>query len=311
MANLCQTTDVILALAAGGRAATPDQVAALSAAVSAASGLAVRFCNRDFIRQTYDEQYEPDQDGNVWLRQMPVNFLTRCAAGRSGALSVRCTLTIARATVSVTPGTLTTDPPVGITLTSINAGVATTAMIPFAGNPSIGALATAISAVSGWAASAEDWAAGLPCSDLVGNHVALPALGSAPYGGSDLSAYASDVPARLDRSIGRLSLPSVELASSERVADPSWWPEVGGVSGDRVTRGKVRVVYDAGFDVVPPPVVQGTVLIAIMLLDRWSLDGTLQSESLGNTSFTSFSPELLAAIPRAAVGYLLPYRIMR
>ena len=310
IADLITTSDLSTALAAGARPATTAQAAMLADAVSAASWLAVRVMNgREITRQTYVESYEPTPDSLVFLRQFPVNAVSRVSAGRSPALTIRATGSPARASVAFTLGEFAYSPIVGLTLVSVSAGVASIVPIVFSGLADLAALGAAVSAVSGWSATVPTWALGYPCSDLVGARVAAPALGT----GAGLAAYASDIPARLDWRTGILNLPAVELAGAESFAsaDPSWWPEVGGVASDRVERGRVLVSYDAGFDIVPPDVVAGTVLIAMMLLDRWGANGTLESEKLGPGSYTQFSPELMAAVPKAARDFLVPYRIGR
>jgi hypothetical protein len=307
-ANLIAIGDLASAFEAGGRPATAAQQTMLQTACDVASALAVKVCNgRDFVRQVYTESYEPEQDGTVFLRQMPVNGVSRISAGRSPAITAQCIAAVARASVSFAPGVLAQGPPLGLNLLTVVAGVTTKQTVLFSAVADIGALGAAISALSGWAATVQPWASGYPCTDLVDAQTAAPATGT----GADIAAYANDIPGRLDWRTGILHLPAVQLAGAEQFADPSWWPEVGGVSSDKVYRGRVLVSYDAGFDSIPADVVAGTVLIAMALMDRWTADFTLMTEDLGNTRFGRTPPEMLGAVPRAARDFLIRYRIGR
>lgn len=302
MSDLITTSQLSSALAAGGRPVTGPQTSQLSNACAAASGIARKLMNgRDITRQTYIETHEPTQDGRLFLGQMPVLRVSRIAGGRSTAITIQAAATMARASVAFAADANADDPPIGLTLVSVAGGYTAETQVAFASD--IATLGSAVSAVPGWSATVAPWAAGLPCSDLVDASVASSALG----GGAQIAAYATDVPAEIDRRTGILVLRDDRPA----LFDPLWWPQVGGVSGDVVNRGKVRVWYEAGFSVVPDDVVAGVVLIAMALLDRWSADFTIMEEDLGNTRYKRVSPELLMAVPREARGYLLPYRIGR
>lgn len=275
------------ALAAGGIAPSDGQAAHLAAAIAAASGAIRRWCgDRVFTRATFDEVLDVEHDGTVLLRQIPVNAVLRVAADAEDALTIRNVdaTTNQRATVRfATTGDFETGLTVtGLLLTRVASGVASSSTLAFADHATLSALAAAVDALGGgWSAELEGGYGPWPSTELVSDRVA--AIGALE--GASLRVWAEDLDdADLDRRTGILALP-----------------------GRR--RGRVRVVYDAGFDAVPMPVQEACAEAVADMLNTLAIDQRVSSETAGaysyvlNTAFADYH------LTKGVLGKIAPYRL--
>ena len=304
------TSDYVTAqLAAGGRILTTAQSAALASKITEASSAVRRWCgDRDFTRQTYDEAYRPSLDGFVELRQVPVNRVLRVSAGRTAGITIANTNPTAnlRATVGFTS---TGDTATGITwtglaLTRTTAGVDVESDVPYSGNATLGLLAASINGLgNGWLATVPSNYASWPSTDLVGGDVAQDATGT----GAELDIYAEALGGcRVDRQTGEMT---VGIGGGSSAVDgPRRGPYQDPADAD--WPGRVRVVYDAGFDAIPAPVQYATSIIVGKMLDDLARDLAVTSETIGRAGYT-VDPDRMADIPPEARTHLARYRIVR
>jgi hypothetical protein len=125
-----------------------NQDSLLGTLVTAVSDAVEKYCRRRFVTASYDELYDGGGDRRLLLRQYPVQSVQAVRYRPVTVLKVTNTdPTNVQARVSV----LST----GLQLVSVKNGVKTTvtAGLTFAGNPTLSALATAVTGVgNGWSA---------------------------------------------------------------------------------------------------------------------------------------------------------------
>jgi hypothetical protein len=117
----------------------------LSTLITAVSDAVEKYCKRRFISTTYDELYSGDGDRRLMLRQYPLQQVNSVRYRPVTVLKVinndTATNQQARATVTST----------GLTLVRVASGVSTSSTLTFAGNVTLQALASAVTALgSGW-----------------------------------------------------------------------------------------------------------------------------------------------------------------
>lgn len=293
-------------LAAGGVTLSADQLAAAPAAISAASDTVIRWCGgREFVRKTYTEVGTPERDGRIALRQFPVHTVSRLTAPVADALLIQnnsptnqsarvlstFTGTIAGGNVAAT----------GLSLVRLTSGTATTVNVTYADNPTLNALADAIDALGfGWSASAGtygDW----PSTDLSWLDVTQDAKR-----GARLSLWADEIdPADVDNRTGLLWVGQ----DGGGLNSPRWGPDWPAWGSDP-TRNRVRVTYDAGFDVVPAVVQQAVAETVKASYDRLATDATITREKMGRYEYETPGMKDFQAIPPAVMQALSTYRIV-
>ncbi len=294
--DLASLSFVQAQLAAGGMTLSTAQTTALPSLITAASGEIQRICRRLFNVNTYDEiqapyRGQPDKGEPDWvdLSCLPVvvGSVTRCASGRTTALTVANTSTAnQRALVEFTA---TGDPDVcvtrtGLKLTRVASGTTTTNTLTFASYPTVSALAAAVTALgNGWTATASTTLALWPSVDLYGSLGPLSATGtgcSLDLFGLDLAGYS------IDHRRGAVYLPS--LRGTRGVTDWAWGTaaEDETLTGAAGWRGAVRVTYQAGFATVPLVIQEACAEAVKAALYRLKTDDALQSESAKDYSYT-------------------------
>lgn len=300
-----------LQLALSAITLTQAQTDYLPYAVQAASNMTRSFCNRDFNRQTYTEYHPPSLEGLILLGQAPVNSLTRVSANLDIAVTVTASesaFQIAYLSFTSTgdySGSDTAQVYTGIQLTSVASGVTTTTAITFAANPTISQLVSAINAVSGWTATLNSSSYGAwPTSEIYCQDGGQGAIGG---NGVFLQVFSQDISARVDHRTGMIALgPGYSTTGFGPKWGPDWlafdtpayWPNFNTI---------VRVVYDAGYDVIPPLVQQSVADITKVILLRFLSDYTLKKESIGAYSYEL--RDIWDAIPVSARQSLSLYRI--
>lgn len=124
-----------------------SQDSLLNTLITAVSDAIRKYCNRDFVVTTYDELYSGTGDRRMQLRQYPIQSISWVRYRYVVVLKVQNTNTAtnqqARVAINSTQ----------LTLSRVASGVTTTNNLTFAGNVTLGDMATAIIALgSGWTA---------------------------------------------------------------------------------------------------------------------------------------------------------------
>ena len=129
-------------------APTAAETNTIAAMVSACSAAIIKYCRRDFVQTDYDELYSGTGDRRLFLRQFPIISIQSVRYRPVTVLKItnNDTNTNQQARVSVTA--------IGLTLYRNASGVPTTdTSVTFAGNVTLGAIATAVTALAnGWSA---------------------------------------------------------------------------------------------------------------------------------------------------------------
>jgi hypothetical protein len=122
------------------------QDALLGTLITAISDAIEKYCRRRFVTASFDELYDGTGDRRMLLRQYPIQSVQSVRYRPVTVLKITNTLA---ANVQARVSVLST----GLQLVSVNAGVKTTvtAGLTFAANPTLSALATAVTGVgNGW-----------------------------------------------------------------------------------------------------------------------------------------------------------------
>jgi hypothetical protein len=281
--------------------ATSANDPAISYLVSAASAAVVRYCRRDFLKQTYDELYSGNGDRRLILRQYPLLSIQSVRYRPVTVLKVINSLAnTPQARVAVTSS--------GLTLTRVTSGVMTTSSLGFAGNVTVTALQAAINALgSGWSAQGtgyDQW----PSADIYFANGISGAPGPQADSQGALTAAGQNA---------ELKLHTYELAGYQIDQRRGWllraipytdpellhpedliWP---------VGINNFRVQYSAGYAYVPDDVQEACAELVASWFQQLGRDLTLQSESVARTY--SYSAEHTSGtLPNRVKALLKPYR---
>lgn len=265
--------------------------AKLQSILTAASRAIVFWCDREFASASLVEYFDGRDSwakGFVSLNRFPVTAVTRVGISPTTVLTVTNTATatnqIARASVSSTT----------VTLVHVASGVQTTSTFTIASYATLADLAAAIEALgSGWHATvAGD-------SDDYGKwptNYLIPTQGA-------LNARSGRGGALLKMDVDELN--DFRLDSGDTHAT---------LYGDfPLGYQSVEVRYTAGYSAIPDPVQQGTCCVVKALFDASKLDANVQSERIGDYSYTlgSGTVDLDKPVFADARMYLNYYRRIR
>lgn len=223
--------------------------------VTACSSTVENYTNCRFALTDYDELYNGNNTVFLLLNNRPVTQIKYVRYGRRGALQINYSNSqVQQATVQVSS--------TGLTLQVVNNGAAASPVsLPFATYTTMTALATAISAVSGWSATAVNEFASWSSSELG----FLPATKDARRGTAYLEVhgdYLSDY--RVDLEGGTLQ---------------TYWGFWRGMMN-------FRIGYTAGYSTVPEEVQQATAELIQATYAAVKLNPNLAAQSLGEWSWT-------------------------
>jgi hypothetical protein len=257
------------------RATTSDEDATIAALITAVSRAIENNCWRTFSVTSYDEIYPGNDRPELVLRNYPLVSVERVAYGPMPVLRVINTSSSnQRATVKVTA--------VGVELIHVASGVATTDDILFSAQPTLTALAAAITALgNGWTGTVLD-----PANDL---------RASADLRALQGAFAAMNVNADLKLHLSELSAFNVDAERGILTSD--WLP--GGASW--------RVIYSAGFSDIPEEVQEACAGWVAQLFWQTKRDPGLQTESIPGT----VSRVPLRDMPTSTKLLLGPYRNWR
>ena len=236
--------------------------------IDAASGWLETYTGWQYVSREYREWYDGTGDQTLVLRHRPVTELARVCVGRENALKISNTSTShSAASVSVTS-----------TLVSLrrtnSAGTVSTTTVTFAAQATVTLMAAAINALGdGWSATVQGSTGVQASADLA----------VSPYLyclGQDVMLEVPDTPVgelRTDDPAGIVWLGTIRDAS---------WDEWGTFwTGRR----NVFIQYTAGYaetDLAFQPIRQLATEVAAVLFTKAREDPTVQSEKLGDYSYT-------------------------
>lgn len=234
-----------------------------------------RIVGRTFCATDYNEFTRLDEDGRFTTRQWPIIHVSRVAIGFTDAVSVDYTGSGIRAMMTVNE--------TGVRLESTSAaGVKITTALAFALYPTFSTMATAISAVAGWAASLASASVDGLSSNL--HRVA----------GLSLKQGAATERQSLTFPDFDTEFSVVDHDSGIIAIDSGAW---GGWNGSQPLHrlsGQVLIEYRAGFETIPEDVAQVVVeLVAGAFNRKGDKSSTstqaqkLRSESIGDYSYTA------------------------
>lgn len=287
----------------------PDRIAALPLALRTATNMVRRFTNRYFTRTDYTEFLAPSLEGQICLKEIPVNEVYRV----SHRLKTAITITASAASFQtayvnfITKDGAYSMPSnlefIGINLVSAASGVSQTTPLYFSSMTTINDLVTAVNAVSGWTATATTDYGLWPIGEIYGDAISQGALTNR---GVQLRVFSEDVStAHVDRRTGMLSIGISQYSG----VGPSWGPAwsafdfQGLYFGDQT----VRVNYNAGFTTVPEAIRSATIEIAKLVGDQLLVDFNLKSEDIGDYSYDL--NDTLLTIPYPIAQKLSLYRL--
>jgi hypothetical protein len=253
--------------------ADDDLLTALGdAAVEAVRG----WCGRDFTLTTYDALVEGGPGDRLLLRHYPVRRVDRVRGEPCPVLLVRHTGSeSARANVTAT----------ALSLVSVTAGIATTQAVLWADNVTLQDVADADAALFGWEARVVPGWEAHPSADLAAGLVGDSRYAAGTWAGLEL--HTREVVDYRWHAAGWLE------ACSE-------WAWLGGTRA-------WRVAYQAGYDPVPPAVIEAAALWAAELFYLTARDPALQHQAVTGAVSQSWSPGERTP-PARVVALLEPFR---
>ena len=316
MADLIDQTTLGNMLLAGGITLTSAQSAVLPQITAAVSRAIRRWCSRQLTQATYDELYTVPLDGQVLLREWPVDSVARCATGPATVLTITNTSTTvnqrAQVQLQCTGDVGTGLVPTGLALQLVASGVVSTATVTFTANMTVQALATAVTALgNGWSATA-DSAYGLwPVADLRAVQGYLPAVTPQQ---AELKIHTTDLPFDIDEKAGILVLQALNSSTTNPWRSTRWGPPLATSWGDQQLGGQfqgLRVVYTAGLAVIPEDIQQAAALTVADWLRLLALDPRLLSEKAGDYEYQLTATLAQYHLPASVLGMLSTYRSQR
>lgn len=278
-------------------------------AITTASELVQRFCQRDFVITTYDDSYSSLGFSAFLTRQYPVTVVSRVATGLQTVITISNTdaTTNQRATAALT-NTVDTATNVitatGITLVRVASGVTTTdTSTVFATYPTLQSVADHINGLGGgWNASVLTGYTLWPSSDLKPIQGAQGALAGVNGEGAQLQAFTNDVNGwNCDYPTGRIQLNAQQW-------DPVFALMNLGSSPLQATFppgfDNVRVVYTAGYVTIPFAVQQATLITVQDLVWKMMRPQFFKSENAKDYSYT-LNEVKQGGLPKEASDLLL------
>ena len=247
----------------GITASTDDAV--LEKAIDRATARIESFIGRQILSRSYTEWRSGAGVDTIRLHQYPVTQVTNVWTGAYAALVVSSsTASDLRASVSVNQETGTNA---CVLTRTDSSGTSTTTNLALATYPTTSSLATAIGSTTGYSCTLGKNIRSVQLRPRAGGDTVL----------STVTLFAADTASEYtyDYDTGRLSI------------DQSWWaywPLDRGVMPDAMK--SVLVEYTAGYATVPDDVEQACIEVAAMMYRDRKRDSGLQSESLGDYSYT-------------------------
>lgn len=310
--DLVTLADATLALAPVGLSA--DQLLYLPTAITAASRAVMDWCGQNIKQQNYDQILSPMADGFVLPPQQPVNYVTRVGTARQSVLTVQNTSSSVQwATVgyAVTGDWATGETVTGLTLTWMSSGVQSSSTVTFGtlSPPTVQSLADAVNAVgSGWTATVAQTFGPWGTSELITADVAA----QDGIQGAYLEVWSQNLSGAKVTNVGRVI--DLRYSGATQYGGMPFGFNFTGVYGggfgsNVITWPQVKVVYNAGYAVVPQAVQQATIEAVKILLERLRTEMVTGQEKADGYSYQLTTPDLIESIPLACRQQLTAYRV--
>jgi hypothetical protein len=274
---------------------TASDAARITARIEAATKGIQRYCNRDFLSTTYDEQPRVIQFSMAPLKQFPVTNVARVCD------TVVPFFSIINTDNTVTNATFSTSA-TGITLTHVIGGQTTTTVIDYVtedDSDDSDIVATINGVGHGWTATNVAGYATYGVDDIMTGQ-----FGNCKSIRSVCGWLDTPSPVRVDYGTGILYLSLNRLNSQFLTND--FWPDVMG--GQNYFGQRLRVIYTAGYNPweIPADLQQACAdIVALMDSDN----RVMASESLGAYSYSVASAlDALARLPITTRRILESYR---
>jgi hypothetical protein len=304
------STDLITAYyAAKGLAVgdfTNEQWDFLPDAISAASKAVVKWCNREFVFQTYIEDLQPAVDGVVRLKGIPVAQVTRTQSIPQMALTIQNgTAQIAYVVYSFTGDVASGQVITGLNFTSVINGVSVTQNVAYSTNETISAVATAISALgNGWSCTLNTSYSAWPATELLDGWVSQDAVTN----GVILNVYSQGVSqSRFDPDDGQ-NTGLLWVGRQNSPFGPQWGPDYAAWEDGVPLMGLVRVTYTGGFLTIPLPVQLAVLETTKATLERLKLEAYIESETGGDYTY-QVALEAMKHLPQWVLTNLAGWRV--
>lgn len=254
------------------RLTTSDDDRLLTELLDSATSRIEHFCQRTFITKTYKQFISGSGTGTLSLPNYPVTAIRRLAWDRQNALSVTASTTSdLRATVEVQDDKI-------VLKRWDSVGAETETSIAFADYLTTALMATQITTITGWTATAD---ATVLCDELLrqGGQDALTNAGQLYY------LKSTDADYRVDEDTGRIDLLSAQFESQ-------WYPfDPNAVSFPRGSH-NIFVDYTAGYtqnEDVPMALQEVAWELVATSYNQSKHDQTVASESLDGYSYSTRS----------------------
>jgi hypothetical protein len=314
-------------LSAGGVTLSATQASILPMLITAASREMIRFCgNRPLAAMNFTEILTPEgtrqdrgEPATARLGRFPVLSITRCATGRTTALTITNSAADEATVVFVATGDVDFDNLIytGLTLSRSVAGVVTTDTVTWTtASPytTIASVAASINALGGgWSATATTGGSPdvsrFPAAYLVGAREPKDATGSAT---ARLEVYGTPYASySIERSTGLLSCSGLSWGRGFGGWD-QWggWGESAG--GGYYGWPSVEIRYRAGFETVPEQLQLCCAEVVQLMFGRLVLDPALASETTDKYTWTAHAKDALANVSdgaRATLNYFKDWRV--
>jgi hypothetical protein len=274
-----------------------NETTTLNHLITACSFAIIKYCRRDFTSTVYDELYSGNGDRRLILRQFPIQSVQSVRYRPVTVLKIQNTDTTTnqQARVSITTN--------GLTLVRVASGVKTTdTSVTFAGNVTLGAVATAVIALGvGWTAQvvgdANDYTK-WPSADLFVTNSTGEQQGALTCRGAfaELKMHTNELAGFSFAARSGWLLRAIPYTDPElmRPEDLVWSPGIN----------NFRVQYTAGYASVPDDIQQACAIWCAQLFWDSKRDPGLQTAGFsGVTAYTPFS-----MMPPSVLFLLKPYR---
>lgn len=297
----------------------PADQSYIAQAITAASQAVCQYLGNQAVKYaTYDQILTPTISGFILPLQQPVNQVTRVMSGRQTVMTVQLNNTnvqVATVYYAITGDWDTGQTVTGLTLTWMENGTTTTQTINWSSltPATVASLAAAINAIgSGWLATVAGGYGGWAVSELITQDVAS----QDGLQGAWLEVFSQN-------------LTGSRISTTGRVIDMRWacptqgggttfpWGFLGGggyggtgpSGGDTLRWPQCRVIYTAGWLVVPQAIQQAVIETLKAFFERLKTDTTLKGEHADGYSYEALGSETVMAIPKSARQLLATYRV--
>ncbi len=291
---------------------SPAQLEQIPNLITSASYALRAWCNRRFDQAVFIEQCAVTLDGQIRLKNPPINQILRVQGSPTTVLTITnpsTSVQIARVYFAVTGDVASGQTITGMTLVWTSNGVPATSTITYTSNETVSTLASAIAGVgSGWVATADAVNGAWPVTELLGGLIAQGCTTSDGTGGGATFQVATDLDYVQWNVDDGQRTGVVWTGRQFNDLTPRWGPGWDDQSDDGPYTGLVQVTYNGGFAVIPPQIQLGCIELVKMGLTRLRNDLLLSSEAAGQYSYV-ISPQMVNALPRNVLTGVAGHKI--